>query len=889
MADAPQGKNLERGLGLLAVMTFAVGAMIGPGIFVLVGVAAAETGPSVALAYLLAGALVGPAVLSKAELATAMPVAGGTYVYIARSMGAWMGTVSGLGTWLALIAKTAFAVVGLGTYMVLFADVPVLPVSLAVLLILLGLNSVGAAKAYVLQLGIVISVLVVLSTLSGVGATTAKLDLLDPMLPNGFMGIVAGAGLVFVVYAGVTKVCSVAEEIKDPTRNIPMGMLGSLAIVMVLYAVVGTVVTANVPAEQLQGEAGQTAMATAAGIIFGNKWAATGMAVVGCLGMVSVCNAGILASSRFPFAMARDGLVPGVLEKVHPRFGTPMVSIALTGAVLTLLVVGLPVVKLAKLASGFQIFVFCVENIAVMFLRESGATWYRPTFKVPLYPWMPLIGTIGGIGLLFGLGWFPVLGIVGAFALGSVWYLVFVRKELRTGGILSHLRTVPRADDEPADCESIPTVVIPASVTKPVSTGLVRLADALLDQGRIDILRVQELPDEGALGHYLKSKRSRIGAEDEEARLDPITEAHLRVVDLETPNFKDAVSCHAMSNHAEWIVSAWPKHPKLRTIVRHPMAWWMHHPPCDLAVLMERGDVLRSSDRLRVLVIAHPGPYDTAEIFVAMRLARAFDLGCLTLLAVVGDPADVERFAAYHDQLGCMVGTTWRSRIEVSNDPVRTVVEASADYDLLVEGASDQHSIRNLFVVSDAARIAEEAHCSVLRVLVPGHLQHHRLAFDFGPERTATSVAVPRDLREAVLGLRLRPRHAHSLFVHIGDKLAPVCGVERSAITTAVWARERQQPTETEDGVALIAPIVRGATGVTVGVFTLCSPIGFRLLRGPAVDVVIVVAAPMTERRRQLSTFERLQRLATPDLLADLREARSRDDVYEAFAYALGE
>ncbi len=263
-----------------------------------------------------------------------------------------MGTISGLGTWLALIAKTAFAVVGLGTYMVLFADVPVLPVSLAVLLVLLGLNSVGAAKAYVLQLGIVIAVLVALSTLSGVGATTAMPELLDPLFPQGFMGIVAGAGLVFVVYAGVTKVCSVAEEIKNPTRNIPLGMLGSLAIVMVLYAVVGTVVTANVPAEHFQGEAGQMAMATAAGIVFGNKWAASLMAVVGCLGMISVCNAGILASSRFPFAMARDGLVPQVLERVHPRFGTPMFSIALTGAVLTLLVVGLPVVKLAKLASG---------------------------------------------------------------------------------------------------------------------------------------------------------------------------------------------------------------------------------------------------------------------------------------------------------------------------------------------------------------------------------------------------------------------------------------------------------------------------------------------------------------------------------------------------------
>jgi len=564
-----------------------------------------------------------------------------------------------------------------------------------------------------------------------------------------------------------------------------------------------------------------------------------------------------------------------------------MFSIGLTGAVLALQVVALPEVKLANLASGFQIFVFCVENLAIIFLRESGARWYRPSFQTPLYPWMPIVGIVGGLGLLVGLGWLPVLGIVGAFVLGSAWYLFFVRKELRTGGILSHLRSDPRgAVEDPT--EAVPTVVIPASMAKPVAMSLVRLADALLERGRIDVLRVEEVPDTGALGHYLRSARSRLQAEDEQCRLGAQTEAELRVLDLETPNFKEAVASHALSHHAEWIVSAWPRRRTVRAVVRHPLAWWMHHPPCDLAVLMERGEALGSSDTLAVLVVAHPGPYDTAEVFVAMRLARAFDLGELTLLAVIQDPADEPRFRAYHSQLGCMVGTRWTSRIIVDDDPVAAVVRASAEYDLLVEGASEEASMRHLFQVSDAAQIAEQAHCSVLRVKVPGHMQHHRLAFDFGPERTATSVAVPRDLREAVVGMRLRPRHAHALFHHMGDKLAPTLGVSREAVTTALWARQRQQPTETDDGVALMAPVVRGAEGVVVGIFTLASPVGLRLMRGMSVDVVLVVAAPMIERRRQLSTFERLQRLTTEDLLADLRAARTRDEIYEAFALALG-
>ena len=220
----PVTKQLDRSLGLSGVYSLAVGAMLGSGIFVLPGMAAAIAGPWVCLSYLVAGLLVLPALLSKAELATAMPVAGGTYVYVERSMGPWMGTITGMGNWFTLSAKTAFALVGLGSYLTVFSDADPMTVSLTILAVMITLNILGASKASLLQLIIVSCCLMGLGTFVVMGFASADTTLLEPALPNGAMGIIGGAGFVFVSYAGVTKICSVAEEVKSPERNIPLAM-----------------------------------------------------------------------------------------------------------------------------------------------------------------------------------------------------------------------------------------------------------------------------------------------------------------------------------------------------------------------------------------------------------------------------------------------------------------------------------------------------------------------------------------------------------------------------------------------------------------------------------------------------------------------------------------
>jgi len=239
-------KSLERSIGLGAVVAISISAMLGSGIFVLPGLAAVKTGPMVWLAYLFAGLGVLPAALSKSELATAMPTSGGTYVYLERAFGPLTGTVSGIGLWLSLLLKSAFALYGFSAYLAVLVAVPQKPVALALLICITALNIVGVSIIGKLQKVIVGIVLVLLLIMSCYGLTTMEWSNFDDGFTKGTSGFIAAAAFVYVSYAGVTKVAAIAEEVKDPGRNLPLGILISWILVMCIYVFVVFVLVANV-------------------------------------------------------------------------------------------------------------------------------------------------------------------------------------------------------------------------------------------------------------------------------------------------------------------------------------------------------------------------------------------------------------------------------------------------------------------------------------------------------------------------------------------------------------------------------------------------------------------------------------------------------------------
>ena len=422
--------------------------MLGSGIFVLPGLAAYKTGPMVWLAYLVAGLSVLPAALSKSELATAMPTSGGTYVYLERTFGPLAGTVSGLGLWLSLLLKSAFALYGFSAYLAVL--VPSITegdqmklVSLGLLLGITVLNIAGVSVIGKLQKVVVMIVLGALLVLAVMGLQTMDLEYLKGGFSKGTTGFIAAAAFVYVSYAGVTKVAAIAEEVKNPDRNLPLGILISWISVMCIYVFVVFVLVTNVPMNDLIDYKGThepdlSPIYTLTTIIAG-KSAGLIAAVLAVLTMVSMAVAGLLAASRFPFAMSRDSLLPQKLHEVNQTFMTPVWSILLTSTVMAIAIVFLPIEQIAKLASAFMILAFMFICGTVFVLRENAASWYQPRFRAPLYPHLQIVGILLGAMLLWAMGLTAIAAIAGIIFLGTLSYVFYGRRHTTRKGVVGKM------------------------------------------------------------------------------------------------------------------------------------------------------------------------------------------------------------------------------------------------------------------------------------------------------------------------------------------------------------------------------------------------------------------------------------------------------------------
>ena len=439
--------RLAKKLTLFDVYVVSAAAMFSSGFFLLPGIAAAEAGRAVVLAYLLSGLLVVPAMLSKAELATAMPKAGGTYYYLDRTLGPLVGTVGGFGTWLTLMLKSAFALIGMGAYLQIFFNVHIVRVAVAFTLVFALLNVVGARQSTGLLRVLVVTLMSILSVLllyglyQSVFAPAGNVVSSDPgaFMQGGIDSLLGTVGLVFISYIGLTKVASVAEEVQNPDRNIPLGMALALGSVMAIYVLgvylMVTLLGVETLAESLTPVADMAGRFT--GVVPPRFW--VGLTVVAATAaFISMSNAGILAASRYPLAMARDRIIPDSFAVIG-RFNTPVVGIAVTGLGIVLILLTLDVVELAKLAGAMQLAIFALVNIAVIVMRESKIEAYDPGFRSPLYPWLQLFGIIVPFVLVAELGWLPSLFTLGVIAVGVAWFHYYARDRIEREGAIFHV------------------------------------------------------------------------------------------------------------------------------------------------------------------------------------------------------------------------------------------------------------------------------------------------------------------------------------------------------------------------------------------------------------------------------------------------------------------
>jgi basic amino acid/polyamine antiporter, APA family len=433
-----EGFTLRRELGALDVTVLGIGVIIGAGIFVLTGNAAAtEAGPAIVLSFVLAGVVCALAALCYAEFAAMVPVAGSAYTFSYATLGELVAFVIGWDLALEFIVGASAVAVGWSAYLNATLDQIfgfTLPASISGPpaaeggVINLPAIAIVAIVAFLLVRGIRITakantaitavIIAVLLIVIAVGGSEVDSGNWSPFTPFGWDGIVGGAAIVFFAYIGFDIVATTAEETRNPQRDMPIGILTSLAVVTVLYFAVAGVVTGMRPFDELGGPA---PLADAFDAV-DRPWAASIVYAGALVALTNTVLILMLGQSRVGFAMARDRLFPPALAKTHPRFGTPARLTLIIATGVSILAGFTTIDTLADLVNIGTLFAFILVSIGVMLLREREPDRPRP-FRTPLVPFVPIVSVLLSIWLmstLSGATWvrFVVWMVVGFFVYG---------------------------------------------------------------------------------------------------------------------------------------------------------------------------------------------------------------------------------------------------------------------------------------------------------------------------------------------------------------------------------------------------------------------------------------------------------------------------------------
>lgn len=414
--------KLKRSLGLFDSTLLGLGAIIGAGIYVVIGIAAGLAGPAVVLSIILAGIAAGLSSMSFSELGSSMPREGGPYEFSHKIISPFMGFMNGW-LWLSANIITSAAVsLGFAGYLVsIFPFLPIKLVAITALLFFSVLNIIGVKQSAQVNDALVILKVLLLALFVVMGAGSIKLSNFSPFLPLGSMGVLQAAAMMFFAYTGYARVTTVAEEVKDPGRTIPASIFISLLISTIIYILTGFVTVGLEDWKLLGTSSSPLALAISN---TGIPWAVGIVSLGAMLATMSVMLTSIFGVSRVMFAMARNNELPKKISEIHKTRRTPVYSIIISTIITILFAYFFDLELIVGMTSLTILIVHGITNISAILSRIRYPNLERP-FKIPLFPLPPVLGALFCFGLALTLppnSWIMGLATIG---LGVLYYLFF--------------------------------------------------------------------------------------------------------------------------------------------------------------------------------------------------------------------------------------------------------------------------------------------------------------------------------------------------------------------------------------------------------------------------------------------------------------------------------
>ena len=437
--------RLKKELKALDVFSIASGAMISSGLFVLPAVAYKAAGIGIIYSYLFAGILMLPALFSNLELASAIPKAGGTYFFSGRILGTAAGVIDGFANWFSITLKSTFALVGFGVFFGLFypaiTELQIKFIAAIGCLLFTTVNIFGLKSSGKIQVILVAFLLTILALFILFGYRVMDFNSFKTITRVNWFKVISTTGMVFISYGGLTKITSIAEEVKNPQKNLVKGALFAFVIVQTIYILVILIIIGVMPGEKLAlslKPVTDTGYQFAPGRPLGEFFLII-TSIAAFLAFITTANAGIMTASRIPMAMSRDELLPAVVSKVSRKKKTPYISIIITSSFMLLIIFALSIENLAKVASLFMLLLFTMVNVSLIVIRISEISNYKPVFKSPFFPFLQIFGITGYMFLIFNMG-FLTISIASVFIILSlVWHFIYSGNKSKKKSAFIHM------------------------------------------------------------------------------------------------------------------------------------------------------------------------------------------------------------------------------------------------------------------------------------------------------------------------------------------------------------------------------------------------------------------------------------------------------------------